>query len=118
MFTQTDGLILRGNQLVAPRSTRAEMMKRAHEGHFGMIKTKSRAREIIWWPGINNQLEQMITNCDICARYQSQQRKEPLQSTELPERPWERVAVDLCEFRGDVYLVLVDYYSRFPEVRK
>ena len=66
LFSQIDGLILRGNQLVIPRSLRAEMMKRAHEGHFGMVKTKSRAREVIWWPGMNNQLEQMIINCDIC----------------------------------------------------
>ena len=66
----------------------------------------------------NNHLEHMIVNCDTCAKFQSQQKKEPLQSTELPERPWEKVAVDLFELQENVCLDLVDYYFRFPEVRK
>ena len=33
-------------------SMRAELMKRAHQGHFGIIKTNFRAREVMWWAGI------------------------------------------------------------------
>ena len=34
------------------------------------------------------------------------------------DRAWEQVAADVFEWQGGHYLVVVDYYSRFPEVRK
>ena len=36
----------------------------------------------------------------------------------LQSRPWERVGVDLFELHGKVYIVIVDYYSRWVEYRK
>ena len=32
----------------------------------------------------------------------------------MPERPWHTVATDLFEIRNSKYLLIVDYYSRFP----
>jgi hypothetical protein len=84
-----------GTQIVIPRSMRSEMLQRAHEGHLGIVKTKARIREVIWWPGMGNQIEQMVSRCETCIRFRNQQRREPLQPTALPERPWEKVAVDL-----------------------
>ena len=72
----------------------------------------------MWWPGMSNEIEQMIAGCDVCTCYRHQQCKEPLSSTPLPQLPWERVAVDLFEWQGEHFLLGVDYYSRFPEVRK
>lgn len=37
-----------------------------------------------------------------------QQRKEPLHSTPLPQRPWERVAMDLFEWQGEHFLLVID----------
>ena len=57
----------------------------------------------------------MIMHCETCVEFRQQQRKEPLQPTELPRVPWDKVAVDLFEL--DVhYLLTMDYYSRFPEI--
>jgi transposase InsO family protein len=118
LLTQVQGLVLRGVQIVIPRSLRKKMLARAHEGHQGIAKTKARLRETMWWPGMSNEVEQVITGCDVCARYRHQQRKEPLTSTPLPQLPWEQVAMDLFEWKGEHFLLVIDYYSRFPEVRK
>lgn len=118
LFSQVDGLLLRGTQIIIPRTMRTEMLKSAHEGHLGIAKTKARIREVLWWPDMNNHLTQMLAECAVCAQCQDQQRKEPLQSTPLPGRPWEKLAVDLFEWEGAHYVLVVDYYSRFPELRK
>ena len=38
----------------------------------------------------------------------------------IPDRPWSKIAADPFEFKGEHYLVLVDYYSdwiEFDEMR-
>ena len=94
------------------------MSASAHKGHQDIAKTKACLRETMWWPGMSNGVKQMMAGCDVCGCYRHQQRKEPLTSTSLPQLPWERVAADLFELQGDHNLLVVDYYSRFPEVRK
>lgn len=38
--------------------------------------------------------------------------------TPFPDYPWQVVGSDLFELKGEQYLVIVDYFSRFPEVIK
>lgn len=56
-----------------------------------------------------------MSQCPECCR-DAPPRKEPLISTPLPEFPWQRAATDLFELRADTYVVVVDYFCRYPEV--
>ena len=42
--------------------------------------------------------------------------KEPLVLREIPDRPWKNIAIDLFHFSGKEYLLIVDIYSKFPEI--
>ena len=42
--------------------------------------------------------------------------KRSLFSHEVPGRPWQKLGADILEFRGENYLCVVDYYSKFPQV--
>jgi transposase InsO family protein len=59
----------------------------------------------------------MIKECSTCGKTFSP-RKEPMILTELPQYPWQKVGVDLFQLKGSNYLLVVDYYSRYPEVHK
>ena len=69
LLTEVNGIVLRGSQIVIPKSLRRDMIQSAHEGHLGIAKTKCRAREVILWPGMGAQLETVVANCNVCARF-------------------------------------------------
>ena len=110
-----EGLLLRGHRLVVPEVLRPKMLSRIHEGHQGIVKCSRRARESVWWPGINQGIKQLVENCATCIK-QQKVRHQPLKPTELPDGPWTEVGGDLFEFNGKAYLLVVDYYSRWIEV--
>lgn len=94
------------------------MLELIHQSHLGMVKTKQRVREVLYWPGMSAEIEDMIRNCSKCAEIQNRLPKQPLMPTETPELPFEEVASDLFEFEGKQYVVLVDYYSKYIEVNE
>ena len=77
-----------------------------------------RALETVYWPGINEDIFQQYQSCKTCIKYSKSQRSQPLQSHPTPELPWHTVATDFFETKNSKYLLLVDYYSRFPVLCK
>ncbi|XP_065176961.1 uncharacterized protein K02A2.6-like [Sycon ciliatum] len=114
-FCITDGLLLYGSRIVIPDQLRPEVLQQLHAGHLGITKTRERARQSVWWPGLSAQLADIVSNCQACAR-DKPTPMEPLLSSRLPEFPWQEVAADFMQFQGSQYLVVVDYYSRWIEL--
>ena len=111
-----NGIVYKGERIVMPYSMRPEMLKILHTSHAGIVKTKQLARDRIYWPGINKQIEDMISKCEACLKNRPKQQKEPMTIHPLPSLPWNKVGTDLFEYKGNHYLILVDYYSNFIEV--
>lgn len=109
-------MLLYGDRIVIPEVLRSYILDKLHEGHQGVTKCKERANLTVWWPGIGQDIVDKISICSYCQEHKSLQRKEPLLTTKLPDRPWQRVAADLCEIGKDRYLVLMDYLSRYLEI--
>ena len=112
---------MKGTRIVVPSMKQAEILKLVHEGHLGLIKCKLRAKETVYWPGPNDQLEKLVLNCQLCLKYLQSKHKQPLQMSlgqEIPAFPWTKVATDIFHFEGGSYLLLVDYTSRYPIICK
>ena len=116
-FSVVDDLLLYDERIVIPRSLRLEILNCIHTGHLGITKCRARAQASVWWSGLSMQIENMVANCSTCAKNRPEP-KEPLMSTSFPSRPWERLATDLFELEGKVYLIVVVYYSRWFEIRR
>ena len=93
-----------------------EMLKIIHASHMGIKKCKRRAKDIVYWPGMLSQIEDIVSTCSVCNTYLRRNIKEPMIPQEVPSRPWAQVSGDLFEIKGQHYLLLIDYYSGFIEV--
>ena len=96
-------------------------MKLIHEDHLGLNKCKLRAKETMYWSGMNEQVEQLILNCQLCLTYsRSKDKNTPITALghEIPSVPWSKVATDIFHFESKSYLLVVNYTSRFPIVRE
>lgn len=114
----TDGFVCYGERLVIPQACQQEVLSKLHMTHRGIVSCKNTARQSVYWPRLNKDIEEIITNCEICQRNQRGNVQEPLLDRELPTRPWEKVAMDFFHHNGVTYLLLVDYYSKFVEVKQ
>ena len=75
----------------------------------------------MYWLGMNEQLEQLIINCQLCIKYSRSKDKNTPNTAlghEIPSVPWSKVATDIFHFKSRSYLLVVDYTSRFPIVRE
>lgn len=114
----SERLLLYDDRIYIPKSLQKYILERIHDGHQGINKCLERARSSVYWLGITAQVQSTVESCNHCQKYRNTQQKEPLISTPLPTRPWERIAADLCDYGNDTYLIVVDYYSRYIEMTK
>ena len=113
------GLVLRGRRVCLPLSLQQKALDIAHEGHQGLTKTKQLLREKVWFPGIDKSAEDTVSSCLACqASDVTKQPRQPLVMTPLPEHPWTELCADFYGPlpSGHHLLVIIDEYSRFPEV--
>ena len=113
-----DGLIFKAHRLVIPTSLTAEYLKDLHAGHLGEEKTLLRARETVFWPGISDDVRNAVKLCDVCMKYKPAQQKEPLVPHDVPSLPWFKLEVDIFGHRSHHYLLVADYFNKFPFVKK
>lgn len=115
-IVEVDGLLFKNKRVLIPRSLRSQMLQYVHEGHMGIQGSQAMARGSIYWPNINNDIYNMVSNCDTCLKYRNANPKEELKSHEIFDLPWYKVGCDLFEFDKRMYLIVVDYYSKYFEV--
>ena len=114
-LTVCNNLLMFNNRIVVPKFLQQETLKKVHTGHQGIERCRMRVATSVWWPGVSQQVRQLVEQCKECAK-EAPKKREPLIVTPLPDYPWQMVGVDLFESNKDHYLLIVDYFSRYPEV--
>ena len=110
-----DGLILKGETIIVPQALPKDILAQIHEGHLGIDRNKLRARDLVFWPGMTKQIEDIVTNCSTCQELRSGNPREPMLLHEISQYPWQIVVTDLSLWNDVNYVVVVDYYSRYWE---
>lgn len=113
-----DGILYLGNRIIVPKSLRKEMLMLLHESHQGITKTKGRAKEIFYWPNINTDIEECVSKCMKCQTFRNNIPNERMIPHEIPELPFYKIACDILEHESKIFLVMVDYYSKWIELKE
>ncbi|UYV62970.1 K02A2.6-like [Cordylochernes scorpioides] len=109
-------LICRGNKLLIPKTQRSDILKILHASHQSINNTIALAKGFIYWPGMNKEIGELINNCSICQQTSRANLKEPLLPHQAPEYPWQKVGIDIFQIESSKYLLIVDYFSKYPEI--
>ena len=122
-LTEWRGLIFyKRYRFVPAECNRSQIIEEAHKLHQGITKTRLRIAEYFWWPKWTQEAETFIRSCETCTLSDRTKKvsSTPLVPVVLPRGPWDKVAVDLkgpLSIPSCKYLfVMVDYYSKWPEV--
>ncbi|XP_059062664.1 uncharacterized protein K02A2.6-like [Achroia grisella] len=70
----------------------------------------------MFWPNLNSQLEDYIGKCQACLTYKNQNSKETMIPHDIPNRAWSKIGTDIFHLKGNIYLIIIDYYSKYIEV--
>ena len=119
-ITCQQGLLLMNGRIIVPVKIRKEIVERLHCSHQGIEYTLNLARDTVYWPGITQQIQNRVENCETCLKFSSTQQKQPMMSHNIPEYPYQMISMDIFEanFKGakERFLVTVDHFSDFIEV--
>ena len=112
-----NGCLLWAIRVIIPSKLRLLILSELHKGHLGMSRMKSLARSYVWWPSLDKEIEEVVKQCEACQSWRSKPaRIDPPHPWIYPQKPWERVYADFCEVVGKQYLLMVESFSKWPEV--
>ena len=110
LFTHVRGLLYKHSTdsqqkflaLVIPKSWNYTVLVEAHDklGHQGNTHTYCLLKQQYYWKGMNKDIWKYIANCALCCREKAKIQNYPLQMMEIPNRPFNKIAIDLvtkCE---------------------
>ena len=68
---------MRGVNIVIPLNLQEQMLKLLHKAHPGMIQMKVLARSYVWSPGITQDIEQTVHQCEECQKHHREESQHP-----------------------------------------
>ena len=107
------GCIMFGCRVVIPTRQQSSLLFHLHHTHMGIVKMKSLAREYIWWPEMNKDIESLSAQCTYCAKQKNKPVLTPLTHWPWATRPMERLHIDFADYKGVQLFVVIDAYTKY-----
>eukprot|EP00116_Pleurobrachia_bachei_P000821 sb/3461083/ len=100
--------VMWGARVIVPAKLQKRVLELLHAVHMGVSAMKRLAREHLWYPGMDKEIEKLARECEQCGAA----------SDRPPAGTRERIHIDFCLYEDTNWLVIVDSYSRWVEVVK
>lgn len=113
-----NGCLWYNHRLVVPTTMRSLVLKSIHESHIGVVKMKLLAKTHVWWPGIDSDIEEYVLSCNVCQSALSKPISSAMMSWPESKYFFERIHLDFFHFRDKNFLIIVDTYSKWLDVKE
>jgi hypothetical protein len=90
-----DRVLFNGEKLMIPKSLQGEVVRQIHQGHLRVQSCLKRARRLVLWIGMTNEITDCVLICGICQHKSKSKPREPILKRPIPELPFEQVSTDL-----------------------
>lgn len=105
---------------VSDKEEQIVLMKHHHEGktnHRGINETLEYLKTNYYWKNMKNTISNFINSCEICQRSKYARHKPyvPQMVTETPAKPFQIIHIDIFTFDKQMYLTIVDAFSKFAQ---
>ena len=80
-------------------------------------RTKLHARDSVYWPSINKDIECLVKTCDLCQEHSCRNNKDLIIQGIFPFKHGQQCRQTYSHWMVTSFLLVVDVTSRFPVVR-
>ena len=109
--------LLWGTRVIIPKKLQGSVLNELPSNHPGVSRMKSVAQSYVWWPGLDQNIEDLVKGCIPCQSVKSAPPIAPLHPWIWPSKPWQRIHVDFAgPFLGRMFIIIVDAHSKWPEM--
>ena len=110
------GCLIWGQRVVVPSKFRDIVLEELHDCHPGIVKMKALCRSYVWWPGVDEDIQNTVRKCDSCQVQNSRTFTSPMYPWDWPSNPWRRLHVDYAgPIEGKMVLIIIDAHTKFIE---
>ena len=111
-----NGLLYRGIRLVIPKMLRRQCLEILHTGHIGIVRMRRTARQVVWWPNIDKDINAFVNNCDKCKMHGARPTNAHLTAWPECNKPMQRIHLDSGFFERCAFIIMVDSFSGWVNV--
>lgn len=111
-----DECIFYGERAFIPPKLRFKFLKMIHKEHSGIVRSKQIARQSIWWPNLDKDIEDFVKECRACQLCDKRQSKESLKSWPKAQFPFERIHLDHFQFENSHFLIIFDVFTSWVHI--
>jgi len=109
------GCLMWRNRVIIPPSLRPQVLTMLHANHPGEIANKSLARVVLWFPGIESDIQMLVRKCRPCQLNANKPNQFIRSNWSTPDRKWQRLHCDHFFFEGKIFLIMVDALTKYVE---
>ena len=102
-------LVFDGSRIIPPTKARTKLLKRLHMTHAGINRTQQLAKQAYFWPGMNSDIKNLITNCTSCLKWSPKQQHSH-STVQLPSdagEPMTILSIDYFHWGGKPWISMI-----------
>lgn len=88
MSIDANGLLMRGDQVVIPKSLWQQVIEMAHRGHLGAASCKRLVKSYYFIPQVNKLIDKYVGTCKACEVNSDYSNFNPVIASEMPKEKW------------------------------